>query len=153
MPRILIVEDEPTEQTLLRAFFEGSGHQVYVAPDGEQANKAFLRKDFDIVITDLQTPRVDGLELISSLQQLFPDTPIIAISDKGPGMLAHAKVEGAVAALSKPLNLDELLAAVEFGAPQHGALPDDPQRRTPSESLAEVEPTGRGGYLRRVSLA
>ena len=126
MPRILIVEDEPTEQTLLRAFFEGSGHQVYVAPDGEQAYKVFLRKDFDIVITDLQMPRVDGLELISSLQQLFPDTPIIAISGKGPGMLAHAKVEGAVAALSKPLNRDELLAEVELALPSTAPSPTIP---------------------------
>ena len=68
MPRILIVEDEPSEQTLLHALFEGSGHHVYVVPDGEQAYKAFLRKDFDVVVTDLHMPRVDGLELISSLQ-------------------------------------------------------------------------------------
>ena len=126
MPRILIVEDEPTEQALLRSFFEGSGHQVYVAPDGEQAYKAFLRRDFDIVVTDLQMPRVDGLELIQSPHQLFPDTPIIAISGKGPGMLAHAKVEGAIAALSKPLNRDELLAAVESTLPSAtpSALPN-----------------------------
>lgn len=118
MARILIVEDEPTEQTLLRAFFEGSGHQVYVAPDGEQAYKAYLRKDFDVVVTDLAMPRVDGLELIQSLQELFPHTPIIAISGKGPSMLAHAKAEGAVAALSKPLNRDDLLAAVELALPR-----------------------------------
>ncbi len=114
MPRILIVEDEPSEQALLRSFFEDSGHQIYVAPDGEQGYKAYLRKGFDVVVTDLQMPRVDGLELIQSLQDLFPHTPIVAISGKGPSMLAHAKAEGAVAALAKPLNRAEVLAAVEF---------------------------------------
>ena len=117
MPRILIVEDEPSEQALLRSLFEGSGHQVYIAPDGEQGYKAFLRKDFDLVVTDLQMPRVDGLELIQSLQQLFPDTPIIALSGKGPGFLAQAKVEGAFAALSKPIDRDELLSVVEQAVP------------------------------------
>lgn len=117
MPRILIVEDEPGEQALLRAVFEGSGHQVYITPDGEQGYRAHLRKGFDLVVTDLQMPNVDGLELIASLQQLFPDTPIIAVSGKGPTMLAQAKVEGAVAALNKPIDRDELLAAVEQALP------------------------------------
>ena len=106
-----------------------------MAPDGEQAYKAFLRKDFEIVVTDLQIPRVDGLELIQSLQQVFPDTPIIAISGKGPGMLAHAKVEDAVAALSKPLNHDELVAVVGMAILGAAAPPSGPERRTPSGSL------------------
>ena len=113
MSRILIVEDEPADQHLLRTVFEGSDHQVYVAPDGEQAYKVYMRRDFDVVITDLQMPKVGGLELIDSLRALFPDTPIIAISGKGPTILAQAKVEGAFAALSKPIDRDELLEAVE----------------------------------------
>ena len=117
MSKILIVEDEPSEQALLRAVFEGSGHEIYVVAGGEQAYKAHLRRGFDIVVTDLQMPGVGGLELITSLQQIFPDTPIIAISGKGPAMLAQAKVEGAVAALSKPIDCDELLLAVGNALP------------------------------------
>ena len=112
MARILIVEDEPADQRLLRAIFEGSDHELYFASGGEQAFKAFLNKDIDVVVTDLHMPGVDGLELISALLALFPEAAIIAVSGKGPGMLAKAKVEGARAVLSKPIDRDELLEAV-----------------------------------------
>ena len=112
MARILIVEDEPTDQQLLRAMLEGAGHQIYLARGGEQAFKAYLNRDIDVVVTDLQMPGVDGLEFITSLLALFPDAPIIAVSGQGPTRLAQAKIEGASAALSKPVDKDELLEAV-----------------------------------------
>ncbi len=117
MARILIVEDEPTDQRLLQAVFEGSVHKVYLTRGGEQAYKAYLNRGFDLVITDLQMPNVDGIELIQSIKALFPDTPIIAISGKGPSLLARAKAEGACAALSKPIDRDVLLSAVGDALP------------------------------------
>ena len=113
MARILIVEDDAAEQKLLRALFEGAGHQVLSAFDGEQGYKTYLKKDIQVVITDIQMPKVDGIELIDSLKALFPDAQIIAISGKGPEMLAKAKSEGARAVLPKPVDRNELLKAVD----------------------------------------
>ena len=112
MARILIVEDEPAEQRLLRAIFERSDHELYFARGGEQAFKTYLNKDINVVVTDLHMPGVDGLELISSLLAVVPETPIIAVSGKGPTQLAQAKLEGAFAAFSKPVDPEELLEAV-----------------------------------------
>ena len=112
MARILIVEDDPADQRLLRAIFEGSGHEISMASGGEQAYKAYLRQDIEVVVTDLQMPGADGLELIEGLLGLFPEAAIIAVSGKGSKLLARAEAMGVLAAFSKPVDPEELLEAV-----------------------------------------
>ena len=111
--RILIVEDEAIDQRLLRAIFEGSGHEISMARGGEQAFKTYLRQDIDVVVTDLHMPGADGLELIEGLIGLYPEAAIIAVSGKEPELLARAKAMGVFAAFSKPVDPEELLEAVE----------------------------------------
>ena len=113
MARILIVEDEAIDQRLLRAIFEGSGHEISMARGGEQAFKTYLRQDIDVVVTDLHMPGADGLELIEGLIGLYPEAAIIAVSGKEPELLARAKAMGVFAAFSKPVDPEELLEAVE----------------------------------------
>ena len=126
MARVLIVEDESTDLILLRNIVEGAGHEVYVASDGEQAFKAFLRKNIDVVVTDLHMPNVDGLELIGALQALFPKAEIIAVSGKGTALLAAARRKGVQAVLSKPVDPHELLRAIAEAAPG-SSVPLSPQ--------------------------
>ncbi len=115
--RILIVDDELTDQRLLYAILEGSGHSVYGASNGEQAFKIYLRKGIDVVVTDLAMPHVDGLELITSLRALFPEAAIIAVSGRGPDLLAKAAVEGAFVTLTKPVDPRAFLEAVAKAVP------------------------------------
>ena len=122
MARVLIVDDESTDLIFLRNIVEASGHEVYVASDGEQAFKTFLRKSIDVVVTDLHMPHVDGLELIGAVRALYPEARIIAVSGKGQDLLDAAKLLGASVALSKPVDPDELIEAI---AP---AAPDEPVR-------------------------
>ena len=113
MARILIVEDERTDQLLLYSIFEGTGHEIHVAYDGDDAFKNYLRNDIQVVITDLLVPNVDGLELIEALLAVDPEAAIIAVSGKGPELLAQAVDMGALAAFSKPVDPEALLEAVE----------------------------------------
>lgn len=117
MARVLVVEDERTEQLLLHSILEGSGHEVHLAREGEDAFKIYLRKDIQVVITDVQMPNVDGLELIEALLSMFPGAAIIAISGKGPAVLRAAVKMGALNAFSKPVDPEELLAAVNNAVP------------------------------------
>ena len=112
MARILIVEDDAADNLLLYAIFEGSGHERYFARDGEQAFKAYLRNDIQVVMTDLHMPNVDGLELVESLLALYPEAAIIAVSGKGTELLAQGGELGVLAAFSKPVDPEELLEAV-----------------------------------------
>ncbi len=117
MARVLVVDDEEMEQVILEKFLEQEGHEVYFASDGEQAFKAYLKNDIEIVITDLNMPNVDGLEFIEAVLALFPGAVIIAMSGKGPDELESAKSAGARVALSKPVDPWRLLEAILEVAP------------------------------------
>ncbi len=123
MARVLIVEDEPTERVILGSIVEGMGHEVYFASDGEQAFKTYMRMSIDVVVTDLLMPNVDGLEFIVALRTLFSDAPVIAVSGKGPELLAAAENKGACLALSKPVDPHELIEAIAKAAPDSSIRP------------------------------
>ncbi len=116
MARILIVEDEQADRIILASILEGAGHEVYFASDGRHALKIYTKTSIDVVVTDLQMPYVDGLELIEALRALAPDEPIIAVSGKEPALLAAAKKQGVQATLSKPVEPRQLLEAVAAAA-------------------------------------
>ena len=123
MASVLIVEDEETDRVMLGSIAQGMGHEVHFASDGEEALKIYAGRNIDVVVTDLQMPNVDGLELIVALRALFPDAEIIAVSGKGPAMLAAARRKGALVALSKPVDPHELLRAIAEAAPDSSAPP------------------------------
>lgn len=132
MAHILIVEDEQSDRVILANILEGRGHQVYFASDGEQALKIFLARIIEIVVTDLQMPHVDGLELIMELRALRPQVRVIVVSGKAPEMLAEAKSNGVLETLSKPVDPHALLEAVTRAASNDRASAQrDPQAAGP----------------------
>jgi CheY-like chemotaxis protein len=118
MARVLVVEDEPTDRVILAELLERMGHDVYFASDGEEAFKTYLQNRLEIVITDLNMPHVDGLEFIGAVKALFPQAVIIAVSGKGPDQLDAARSAGALVALSKPIDPQELREAIAEVAPR-----------------------------------
>ena len=76
MARVLIVEDEQTERAILGYIVKRTGHEVYFASDGEQALEIYVTQSIEMVVTDLNMPHRDGLEFITVLRALFPDTPV-----------------------------------------------------------------------------
>ncbi len=117
MASVLIVEDEETDRVIIGNIASGMDHDVYFASDGEEALKIYAGRSIDVVVTDLQMPHRDGLELILELRAVFPFAKIIVVSGSGPALLAAAKREGVLVALSKPVDPDELLEAIRSAAP------------------------------------
>lgn len=122
MARILLAEDEAALARGLARYLEGEGHTVRTAKTGKEAIR-MLAGDVDLVITDINMPDMDGVELIVQVTREHPALPVIAMS--GGGMFAKemlldtAGKLGAVVTLEKPFDLDALGKAVV------GAL-DDP---------------------------
>jgi len=116
MARVLIVEDESTDLIILRDIVEASGHEVFLTSSGEQALSVYMGRFVDVVVTDLQMPHRDGLELILKLRAVFPFAKVIVVSGKGPELLAAAMAKGALVAFSKPVDPQELLEAIAQAA-------------------------------------
>jgi len=115
--RVLIVDDEPTERVILANIIEQAGHECHFASGGLEALETYLRGGIDIIVTDLQMPDGGGLELIEALKSLLPETAIIAVSGMKPEGLAEARSKGATAALSKPVDPQELIEAIAQAVP------------------------------------
>lgn len=119
MSRILIVEDTPLMRESLVDVLTASGHDVTTADNGLQAVESIAGgAEFDIIVTDIIMPEMDGIQAIMEIQTMQPQARIIAISggsarmEKGQG-LETARRLGAVAVLEKPFEVDTLLAAVD----------------------------------------
>jgi len=113
MARVLIVDDDEQARRFEGSILESAGHDLFFATNGEEAMRAFLRKEIQLVVTDLHMPSGNGFELIEALTGINPDVPIIAVSGTGPEMLGTAKMIGARATLEKPVSPTGLLAAVK----------------------------------------
>jgi chemotaxis protein histidine kinase CheA len=81
-PRVLIVDDSLTTRTLERNILEYRGYDVSVATDGQQAWETLLEQSFDLVVSDIEMPRMDGFELTERIKQnkQLADIPVIIVS-------------------------------------------------------------------------
>ena len=92
MARILLAEDDSLLRETLRVALQGAGHEVLAAPNGSVAINLAREKDFDLIVTDVLMPEMDGLELIQGLRKARSDVPIIAMSGGGSmDMLEYAR--------------------------------------------------------------
>lgn len=108
MASILVVDDDGFVRDLLACILEDEGHGVQTAKDGEEA-LAHLAAGLDLLVTDKNMPRLDGLSLIGRVRSLGLSIPSILLSgDAGDEALARAS--GAEGFLLKDENLQETIA-------------------------------------------
>ncbi len=115
--RILIVEDRPATRRMLEETLQDEGWDTTGIEDGGDAVKRLREESFDLVLTDLELPGKDGLQVLAACRESDPLAPVIV-------MTAHGTVETAVEAmkrgaydfLTKPVDTDRLLLLVERAA-------------------------------------
>lgn len=90
--RVLIVDDEQKMRRILQIILGNQRYDIDLAQDGIEALNFFRRQQYDLVITDLKMPRMNGMELIDAIHRDKPDIPVIVIT-------AHGSVESAVKAM------------------------------------------------------
>jgi len=111
--KILIVEDDLRVAELIQRGLEEHGFSTTLAYDGLFGKKLALQQKFDLIITDIILPKINGIDLCKELKQSQPDTPIIMLTALGT---TDDKVEGFDAGaddyLVKPFEMRELLARI-----------------------------------------
>ena len=110
MPRILVIDDNAAIRELLRIVLEGEGYEVIEAADGAEGLQRYQAAPTDLVITDLQMPGMDGLELLMALQRMVPTPVLMAISGDRDALTQARKFTPHT--FAKPLPLEQVLAAV-----------------------------------------
>lgn len=123
--RVLLVEDNLDILQTLEQLLRGEGAAVTAVPGAAQALDQARSQDFDLVISDLAMPEVDGISLLRQLraQPHSAAWPAIAVSGFSPQQMGHqAEQAGFQAHLTKPLSMDELRAVVtQLAAPRPAA--------------------------------
>jgi len=111
--RILVADDEDALRELLQRFLETKGHQVVLAQDGREALKLFREQPFDLVLSDVRMPGLDGLQLLAAVKDINPRTPVVLISGYGDiETVVTALKAGAENFLAKPIRIDMLRRVV-----------------------------------------
>ena len=112
-PRLLIVDDDPGQRSLLDSFLRGQGFETVLADSGERALQLLPAGKFSMMISDVRMPGLSGLETLRRVRQDFPTLPVLlvtAYADIREAVVAMR--DGALNYLAKPIDLDELLATV-----------------------------------------
>lgn len=114
--RVLVADDTDDVREALKLNLEALGAEVSVARDGLEALEAVARDSPDVVLCDLQMPKMNGFEFIARLQSNLhgPQPPVIAVTGTGRGAVAsRTRDAGFRAHLSKPVDEQDLIQAIE----------------------------------------
>lgn len=121
MKRILVAEDRPCSRELIRTVLESAGYEVIEAADGREALARAADGPIDVVILDLQMPKIDGFGVLASLKKdpKFTDTPILALTASAMlGDRERALEAGFSSYIVKPFDLQSLRSEIERFAPR-----------------------------------
>src|SRR6185312_6669555 len=116
MKRILVAEDRPASLELIRTVLESAGYEVIDAMDGQDALHKAAANSVDLVLLDLQMPKIDGFGVIRQLRNdpKFNNIPIVALTASAmQGDRERALSAGFSSYIAKPINLAALRSEIE----------------------------------------
>jgi signal transduction histidine kinase/CheY-like chemotaxis protein len=152
--RLLLAEDDPTNRNLIRAVLEDDGMLVEIVPNGARAVAALRKKDFDLVLMDVQMPEMDGIEATRMIRGELErtDLPIIALTAMAmAGDEEKCLSAGMNAYISKPIDLDLLFQTIwELTASRRPSTPalrttvEEKKIMLPEKELAKIAPALKG---------
>ncbi len=114
MPTVLIVDDSPVDRALAAGLLEKASIEVSHAGDGREALEKISQDPPDLVLTDLQMPHIDGLELVDQIRQDHPLIPVVLMTSKGSEEIAVESLRrGASSYVPKKVLAQELVPTIQ----------------------------------------
>ena len=112
--RILVVDDEKAIRKVLSTILSVMGFEVDVASNGKEGLHLFLEKPFDLVMTDLQMPEIDGWDLARQIKDKSWDTPVVLVTgEEKAGVMERLKGSYIDHAIFKPFLLEDIQETVQ----------------------------------------
>jgi len=109
--RVIVAEDSPTQQLQIEAYLTDNGFEVELAANGREALDKVHENRPDVVVTDLEMPEMNGLELVSALQAEYRDLPVVLITARGSEKIASAALQAGAASYVPKQELENNLAS------------------------------------------
>lgn len=124
MLRILLAEDDQAMRTYLARALQNAGYDVVAVDRGTDALPHLRHEHFDLLLSDIVMPEMDGIELAQRCAQLSPSTKVMFITGFAGVSLRAAREAPHAKILSKPFHLRDLVIEVQrvFGLPEHASL-------------------------------
>ena len=113
MVRILLAEDDDSMRAYLARALEKSGYEVVAVATGTQAVPHIESDRFDLLLTDIVMPEMDGIELAQRCNEISPDTKVMFITGFAAVTLKASREQPNAKVLSKPFHLRDLVLEVE----------------------------------------
>ena len=147
---ILLAEDNGVNRMIFEAILKSGGYRVVSVADGEAALDAMLSQDFDLILLDLNMPKIDGIEAAGLYRCAMPEpdrAPLVALTaDASAERRTECEEAGITACLVKPLAPEALLAALDQALRER-------TRKPPKQKPSKAKPAGAVERVDRMSLA
>lgn len=118
--KILVVDDDSVVVESCRRIFEAAHMEAQLVSSAEAAMELLAIQQFDLMLADVFMPRYDGILLLDTVREKWPELPVIVMSGYAtPGVMARVKQAGAIYFIAKPFNPDELIAAIRVIVEKH----------------------------------
>jgi two-component system response regulator AtoC len=131
MPRVLVIDDDPSLRFTLEAVLSDAGLVVEAQSGGASALAAFEARGADVVLTDLAMPEVDGMQVLERMRASDPSVPVVMLTAHGSERAAVAAMKaGAFDYLPKPFDPDELVLAIRRAIEWRGLRLQNARLRT-----------------------
>lgn len=136
--RILVVEDEVSLRRLLTSYLETQGFGVMTAANGREALERLSAAAFDLVLSDIRMPEMDGLALLSAIAAKFPQTSVVMLTAcEDVATAVSAMKAGALDYVVKPVRLHDLGTSVRNALERHWEKMREASYRLELENLVE----------------
>lgn len=124
MIRILLAEDEEAMRTYLQRALENAGYEVVAVDRGTAALPLLQEQSFDLLLSDIVMPEMDGIELAQHCAEVSPSTKVVFITGFAGVALKASRETPQAKILSKPFHLKDLVLEVEriFGQPAKASI-------------------------------
>ena len=152
MAKILLIDDEASIRAALKEILEYESHQVFSHENAELALKVLEEESFDLVISDIKMPKMDGLEFLSRVKSMELDIPVVMITGHGSVDTAvEALKKGAFDFLQKPLDLNRVLVTVRNATQASQLVVETKQLKKKVAKFTQSQMVGESAALQEIN--